>query len=171
MITSMRGCVAHIDRWSWPLNLMLFSCDVAYFMDDIHIWHEYNPWRDDVPRTIPRLIGQRSMSHIVFTFLESGRGYPSISRIYNFKFLLDLITPYYRVGSNLTAPLSLTLQAFLLQWWVSVRPSARLSTLINSVQIFFQCRYRPEIVQHRVHLPNCPKKARIRPRFRQFNIP
>ena len=84
MITSMRGCVAHIDRWSWPLNVMLFSCDVAYFMDDIHIWHEYNPWRDDVPRTIPRLIGQRSMSHIVFTFLQSGWGYPSISRIYNF---------------------------------------------------------------------------------------
>ena len=108
MITSMRGCVAHIDRWSWPINLMLFSCDVAYFMDDIHMWHEYNPWRDDVSRTIPRLIGQWSMSHNVFTYLQSGRGYASISRIYNFKFPLDLITAYYRVGSNLTALLSLT---------------------------------------------------------------
>ena len=44
MITSMRGC--HL--WPWPISSMLFICDIAYFMDYIHMWRKYNPWRDDV---------------------------------------------------------------------------------------------------------------------------
>ena len=44
MITSMRGYVAHNDLWPWPISSRLFSCDIAYFMDCIHIWHKHNPW-------------------------------------------------------------------------------------------------------------------------------
>ena len=44
MITSMRGCVARNDLWPWPISPRSFSCDVAYFMDYIHLWHKYNPW-------------------------------------------------------------------------------------------------------------------------------
>ena len=48
MIISMRGCLAHIDFWPWPISSRFFNCDVAYFMDHFHMWHKYNPWGDDV---------------------------------------------------------------------------------------------------------------------------
>ena len=63
MITSMRGCVTHNDLWAWPISSKLFSYDIAYFMDYIHMWHEYNPWGNDVSLAISRSIGQRSASH------------------------------------------------------------------------------------------------------------
>ena len=59
MITSMRGCVECNDLWTWPISSRLFSCDLAYLMDHIHMWHKYNPWGDDVSRTISRSIGQK----------------------------------------------------------------------------------------------------------------
>ena len=34
MITSMRGCVT---LWPWPTSSRLFSCDIAYFVDYIHV--------------------------------------------------------------------------------------------------------------------------------------
>ena len=70
MITNMRGCVARNDLWPWPISSKSFSCDVAYFMDYIHLWHKYNPWGT----TISRSIDQRTMSHAPFEFLWSGRG-------------------------------------------------------------------------------------------------
>ena len=42
MITSMRGCVTCNDLWPWHISSRLFSCDVAHFMDYIHLWHNYN---------------------------------------------------------------------------------------------------------------------------------
>ena len=47
MIISMRGCVARNDLWPWPISPGLFSCDVAYFMDYLHMWHIYNPLGDE----------------------------------------------------------------------------------------------------------------------------
>ena len=76
MITSMRGCVACNDLWPWPISSRSFSCDVAYFMDNIHLWHKYNPWGT----TISRSIDQKAMSHGPFEFLWSGEGYPNVSR-------------------------------------------------------------------------------------------
>ena len=46
-ITSMRGCVARNNLWPWPISSRSFSCDVAFLMDYIHLWHRYNPWGDD----------------------------------------------------------------------------------------------------------------------------
>ena len=43
IITIMRGCVARNDLWHWPVSPRSFSCDVAYFMDCINLWHKYNP--------------------------------------------------------------------------------------------------------------------------------
>ena len=43
MITSMRGCAARNDLRAWPISSKSFSCDVAYFIDEIHLWHKYNP--------------------------------------------------------------------------------------------------------------------------------
>ena len=74
MITSMRWCVAYNDLWPWPIASRLLSCDIAYFMDYIHMWHKYNPWGDNVPCTISRSTGQKSRSHRSFAFLQSGRG-------------------------------------------------------------------------------------------------
>ena len=54
MIASMRRCVACNDLWPWPLSSRLFSCDFAYFMEYIHMWHKYNSWGDDVSCTISR---------------------------------------------------------------------------------------------------------------------
>ena len=48
MITSMRWCVACSDLWPWPISSKLFSCDIAYFKDFIHMWHKCNPWGDNV---------------------------------------------------------------------------------------------------------------------------
>ena len=72
MITSMRRCVARNVMWPWHLCLRLYTCDIAYFMDYIHMLHKYNPWEDDVSCTISRSIGQRS--HSIFAFFQSGRG-------------------------------------------------------------------------------------------------
>ena len=58
MITSMRGWVAHNDLWPWPISSRLLSFDIAYFMDDLHMWHKYNPWRDNVSHTISRSINR-----------------------------------------------------------------------------------------------------------------
>ena len=60
MITNMRGYVVCNDLWPWPISSRLFSCEVAYFMDYIHMWPKYNPGGDDVSCTISRSIGQRS---------------------------------------------------------------------------------------------------------------
>ena len=86
MITRIRVCVTHNDLWPWHIFSRLFNCDVAYLMDlfDIHMWHKYNPWGDDVSHTIPRSIGQRSRSHGHLNFYSGGGGYPGRSLIYNF---------------------------------------------------------------------------------------
>ena len=34
LFTSIWGCVT---QWPWPISSRLFSCDVAYFMDYIHV--------------------------------------------------------------------------------------------------------------------------------------
>ena len=60
MITNMRGYVLCNDLWPWPISSRLFSCEVAYFMDYIHMWPKYNPGGNDVSCTISRSIGQRS---------------------------------------------------------------------------------------------------------------
>ena len=71
-----------------PLTLTyifkLFCSDIAYLMDYIHMWHKYNPWGDGGSRTISRSIGQQTRSQRSFAFLQSGRGYPSRSLMYNF---------------------------------------------------------------------------------------
>ena len=43
MITNMRGYVVCNDLWPWPIFSRLFSCEVAYLMDYIHMWSKYNP--------------------------------------------------------------------------------------------------------------------------------
>ena len=80
MITRMKAGVAHNDIWPWPISSRLFCC--AYFMDHIHMWHKYNPWGDEVLRTISRSIGQRLRSHRSLIFSWSQRGYPCRSLIY-----------------------------------------------------------------------------------------
>ena len=87
-ITGMSGCVAHNDLWPWPISSRLFSCDIAYFMDYIHMCHKYNSWGDNVSRTISRSIGQGSRSHRSFECLWSERGYSSRWLIYNFWLVL-----------------------------------------------------------------------------------
>ena len=47
MITSMIRCVGRDDLWPWPISSWSLSCDVAYFMDYIHLCLKYNSWRDD----------------------------------------------------------------------------------------------------------------------------
>ena len=37
MITSIRRCVACNDLWPSPISWRLFSCEIAYFMDYIHV--------------------------------------------------------------------------------------------------------------------------------------
>ena len=74
MITSMRSCVAWNDIWPWHISSRLFSCDVAYFMDYIRMWHKYNPGGKDVSCTISRSTGQRSRSQMLFASLQSGQG-------------------------------------------------------------------------------------------------
>ena len=81
--TSVGGCVVHNDPWPWPIYSRLFSCDIAYFMDYIYMFHRYHPWGDNLSCTISRPIGQRSRSHR-FEFLRSGRVYPSRLPISNF---------------------------------------------------------------------------------------
>ena len=49
--------VAYNDLWPWPISSRLFSCDVVYIMDYIHMRHKYSPWGDDVLCTISRSIG------------------------------------------------------------------------------------------------------------------
>ena len=68
MITSMRGCVARNDLWSWPISSRLFSCDVTRFMDYIHMWHKYNLRG----ATISRSIDQRTWSYGPFEFFAVG---------------------------------------------------------------------------------------------------
>ena len=86
MITSMRGCVACNDLWSWPISSRLFNCEIGYYMDCIYMWPKYNPGGDDVSctvSTVSRSVCQRSRSYRSFTFLQLGRGYLSRSPIYN----------------------------------------------------------------------------------------
>ena len=54
--------------WPWPISSKLFNCDIAYFIDYIHMWHKYNPWGDNVSHIISWPIGQRSRSHRSFEF-------------------------------------------------------------------------------------------------------
>ena len=70
MITSMRRSVAFNDLWPSPTSSRLFHCEIAYFMDDIHMWLKYNPGGDDVSCTISRSIDQKSKSNRSFTFLQ-----------------------------------------------------------------------------------------------------
>ena len=65
------------DLWSWPTSSRLFSCDIAYFMDYIHIWHKKH--EGTVSHIISRSIGQRSRSQVIPIFCSPGR-----SLIYNF---------------------------------------------------------------------------------------
>ena len=53
------------------------------------------------------------------------------------KFIVALISPYYRGGSSPTATLNLPHQAFLSEGWISAGPSARQSMPVISVQVFF----------------------------------
>ena len=53
--------VSHTMTFDLDLYLQVFfGCDVAYFVDNIHMWHKYHPWGDDVLCTISRSICQRS---------------------------------------------------------------------------------------------------------------
>ena len=70
-ITSMRGCVARNDLWSWPISSRSFSCDVAYFMDYIHLWHKYNPWGDD---HFPVNISKGNATRAIWIFVVGARG-------------------------------------------------------------------------------------------------
>ena len=45
----------------------------AIFVDCIHMWHEWNPWEDDVLCTISRSIGQKSRSHRSFKLKRPGK--------------------------------------------------------------------------------------------------
>ena len=65
MITSMGGCVAHL---TFDLDLYL-QCDIANFMDYIHMWHKYHLWGEDVSHFISWSISQWSRSHGSFQFL------------------------------------------------------------------------------------------------------
>ena len=91
MITSMSGCVMHSDLWPWPISSRLFSCDIAYFLDWIYMWHKYNPRGVDVSRTIFR--SKVKVTWVVQIFLRSGQRSPNRSPIYNFCcFRLWLVT-------------------------------------------------------------------------------
>ena len=46
--------VSHNDLWPWLISSRLFSCDIADFMDYIHMWHKYHPWGDNVSCAISR---------------------------------------------------------------------------------------------------------------------
>ena len=63
------------------ISLRLFNCDVAYFMEYIHMWHKYNRCGDDMSCTNSRTLGPMSRSHRLLTFLPWGRGYPTRSLI------------------------------------------------------------------------------------------
>ena len=67
MITSMRRCVTCNDLWPWSISSRVFSYDIAYFMDYIHMWHKHNPWGDDVSCTIAR-----SKVNCIFAFCRGG---------------------------------------------------------------------------------------------------
>ena len=62
-----RVCRMQYILWAWPISSMLFSCDV-YWYYHIHMWHKYNPWGDDVSRTI-----SGSICHYSLGLLRSGR--------------------------------------------------------------------------------------------------
>ena len=81
MITSMRGCVAHNDLWSWPISSRLFSCDMAFFMDHVA---QIQPMRGRCVMyqfQVNRSKSQGHTSHL--HFCSQGREYPSRSLIYN----------------------------------------------------------------------------------------
>ena len=77
-----------VCRTQWPLILAYLLgylvMTLLIFTDYFYMWHKYNPWGDDVSRTISRSIGKKSRSHGSFEFLRSGWRYPSRSLIYNF---------------------------------------------------------------------------------------
>ena len=54
ILTSIRWYVVGNDLWPWPISSRLSSCEIANFMDYIHMWPEYNPGGDDVSCTISR---------------------------------------------------------------------------------------------------------------------
>ena len=83
MVTSIGGCVSSNDLWPWPILSMLFSWDIANFMDYIHMWHKYHPWGDDVSRIISWSIGQ-GQDHIRHSNFAVGWGYSMRSLIYSF---------------------------------------------------------------------------------------
>ena len=61
--------VSRNDLWPWPISSKLFSCDTAYFMDYIHMWHKYNLWRDNVSHNhfwVNRLKSHSSISFFLY---------------------------------------------------------------------------------------------------------
>ena len=70
-------------RAQWPLTLTYIlkviqslSCDVAYCMDYIHLWHKYNTWAATISRSVGK--GQCHTGHS--NFCSWGEGYPNVSR-------------------------------------------------------------------------------------------
>ena len=66
------SALQHIHLWMnyfhiWP-KWSLVQGEVANFMDYIHMWHKYNPWGNDVSRTISRSIGQSQGHTCHFNF-------------------------------------------------------------------------------------------------------
>ena len=70
MIINMRGCMAHNDLWPWPISSRCFSCDIAYFIDHIHMWYKYNACWDSVSCAISISRSQNARSHRSFEFLH-----------------------------------------------------------------------------------------------------
>ena len=97
MSTSMRGCVAHYDRWSWPISSMSFSEDLATKLlkcdTPCRVRSSACTVLDGLCTgylavTLPILwitfIWSRSMSHGSFELCGRGGGYSSRSLVYNF---------------------------------------------------------------------------------------
>ena len=91
MLTSMRGCVT---LWPWPISSRLFSCDIAYFVDYIHV-SKIQPVEGQLCVTFHFSVkGQGHTGCSIFFSL--GWGYPSRnqwSTISSFCWMKDFFRP------------------------------------------------------------------------------
>ena len=78
-----------------PLTLTyifkIISCDIAYFMDYIHMWHKYNPWGDNVSSVAYRYRKSISIIKLVVSIY--------IYRVLSIYFLAIFLA-VYRVSDN-----------------------------------------------------------------------
>ena len=117
MITSMIGCVMHTDLWPWPISSRLLSCDVAYFIDWIYMWHKYNPRGVDVSRTIFR--SKVKVTWVVQFFCGRGSTLLIDHRSTNFVVSGYGLSPIGCLATNLTSSADLLpfgLEGTALQW-------------------------------------------------------